>query len=367
MRQTDHSSYIDLPLLTAILMLCALSLVVLYSATGENLDPLIRRSIHTGFALVVLLVFTRISPSVLERWSPTAYSVGLGLLLIVVAVGVVGKGAQRWIDLGIRFQPAEMMKIVVPMMVAWSVARSTLPPNPFFIILSIFIVLIPTVLVILQPDLGTGLLISLAGIAVIFLAGIGWKLIISALLSLAGIIPAMWIFALHDYQRNRVITLFDPWADPLGSGYHIIQSIIAIGAGGIQGKGWLSGTQSQLEFIPEQRTDFIFSVYAEEFGLLGVIVLLLLYLFLVFRGLLIAFQARDTYSRLLAGGLAATFFFHVFVNIGMVSGILPVVGIPLPLMSYGGTSMVTLMIGFGILMSISRDSRYKKGETNELF
>ncbi len=358
MRQTDNPSYIDLPLLTVVLMLCALSLIVLYSATGESFDQLIRRSIHVGFALVVMLVFTRIPPSMLSRWSPNVYAVGLGLLFIVLTIGSIGKGAQRWIDLGIfQFQPAEMMKIAVPMMVAWTVARVTLPPNPIFIILSIFIVLIPTTLVILQPDLGTGLLIALAGIVVIFLAGIGWKLVVTVLLSLAVIVPAMWVFVLHDYQRSRVLTLFDPWADPLGVGYHIIQSIIAIGSGGVQGKGWLSGTQSQLEFIPEQRTDFIFAVYAEEFGLIGVIVLLMLYLFLVFRGLSIAFHARDTYSRLLAGGLSTTFFFYVFVNIGMVSGILPVVGIPLPLMSYGGTSMVTLMIGFGILMSIARDSR----------
>ncbi|WP_423906264.1 rod shape-determining protein RodA [Candidatus Spongiihabitans sp.] len=358
MRQTDNPSYIDLPLLTVVLMLCALSLIVLYSATGENLEQLVRRSIHVGFALAVMLVFTRIRTSILLRWSPNVYAVGLGLLFMVLAIGVIGKGAQRWIDLSVfRFQPAEMMKIAVPMMVAWTVARSTLPPNPLFIILSIFIVLIPTALVILQPDLGTGLLIALTGIMMIFLAGIGWKFIVTALLSLAVIVPAMWVFVLHDYQRSRVFTLFDPWADPLGVGYHIIQSIIAIGSGGVQGKGWLSGTQSQLEFIPEQRTDFIFAVYAEEFGLIGVIVLLMLYLFLVFRGLLIAFHARDTYSRLLAGGLSTTFFFYVFVNIGMVSGILPVVGIPLPLMSYGGTSMVTLMIGLGILMSIARDSK----------
>ena len=358
MRQTDNPSYIDLPLLTVVLMLCALSLIMLYSAGGENLDQIARRSMHAGFSLVVLLVFTRIPPALLARWSPHAYAVGLALLLIVLAVGVIGKGAQRWIDLSVfRFQPAEIMKIAVPMMVAWSVTRSTLPPNPLFIILSILIVLIPAVLVILQPDLGTGLLIALAGIAVIFLAGIGRKFIVTMLLSMAVIVPAMWVFVLHDYQRSRVLTLFDPWADPLGRGYHVIQSIIAIGSGGVQGKGWLAGTQSQLEFIPEQRTDFIFAVYAEEFGLIGVIVLLTLYLFLVFRGLLIAFHARDTYSRLLAGGISTTFFFYVFVNMGMVSGILPVVGIPLPLMSYGGTSMVTLMIGFGILMSIARDSR----------
>jgi rod shape determining protein RodA len=352
----------DFPLLSVILMLCAISMIVLYSAGGENLNQLTKHGIRGGFALILMVIFSRISPAVLSRWSPHVYVVGLSLLFIVLAVGIIGKGAQRWIDLGIfRFQPAEIMKIAVPMMVAWILTRSTLPPRPVFLVLSIFIVLIPTALVILQPDLGTGILIALAGIMVIFLAGVGWKLIIAVLIALAAIAPAMWVFVLHDYQRSRVFTLFDPWSDPLGAGYHIIQSIIAIGSGGLQGKGWLSGTQSQLEFIPERSTDFIFAVYAEEFGLIGVIVLMVLYLFLVFRGLLIAFYAKDTYSRLLAGGLSATFFFYVFVNIGMVSGILPVVGVPLPLMSYGGTSMVTLMIAFGILMSIARNKNFLSG------
>ncbi len=356
MSQTDNS-YLDLPLFAVILMLCALSLVVLYSAGGEDLNTIIKHAIRVSFALLLMFLFTRISPTTLSHWSPHVYLAGLGMLFIVLAVGIIGKGAQRWIDLGVfRFQPAEIMKIAVPMMVAWILTRSRLPPRPLFIVLSGVVVLIAVVLVILQPDLGTGLLIALAGSAVIFLAGIGWKLIVTVLCSLAIVIPVMWVFVLLDYQRSRVLTLFNPWSDPLGAGYHTIQSIIAIGSGGIPGKGWLSGTQSQLEFIPERRTDFIFAVYAEEFGLIGVIVLLLLYLFLVFRGLLIAFHARNTYSRLLAGGLSVTFFFYMFVNMGMVSGILPVVGIPLPLMSYGGTSMVTLMIGFGILMSIARDN-----------
>ncbi len=353
MRQTNYF-HIDLPLLSGILMLCALSLIVLYSAGGESTDALVKHAIRIGFALLLMCFFARIPALTLARWSLYVYLAGLILLLIVLVVGITGKGAQRWIDLSLfRFQPAEIMKIAVPMMIAWALTRSTLPPRPVFIILSVFIALIPTVLVILQPDLGTGLLIALAGIAVIFLAGIGWRLIVTMLLSLTVIVPVMWVFVLLDYQRSRVLTLLDPWRDPLGAGYHIIQSIIAIGSGGIPGKGWLSGSQSQLEFIPERRTDFIFAVYAEEFGFIGVMVLLTLYLFVVFRGLLIAFKAQDSYSRLLAGGLSMTFFFYVFVNIGMVSGILPVVGIPLPLISYGGTSMVTLMIGFGVLMSIS--------------
>ena len=287
------------------------------------------------------------------RWSPHVYAVGLILLLVVLTFGIIGKGAQRWIDLGIiRFQPSEIMKLGVPMMVAWVMTRSTLPPRAPFLVVSICVVMLPTVLVVLQPDLGTAILIALTGVIVIFLAGVSWKIILSVCLALGRRRAFLWFFVLHPYQQRRILTLFDPWADPLGAGYHTIQSIIAIGSGGVTGKGWLAGTQSQLEFIPERSTDFIFAVFAEEFGLFGVFVLLSLYLFVVIRGLIIAFYAQDTYSRLLAGSLSVTFFFYVFVNVGMVSGILPVVGVPLPLISYGGTSMVTLMIGFGMLMSI---------------
>ena len=219
------------------------------------------------------------------------------------------------------------------------------------------IVLLPTVLVVLQPDLGTAILIASTGVIVIFLAGVGWRLILSVTVALGAAAPLLWYFVLHPYQQRRILTLFDPWEDAKGAGYHTIQSMIAIGSGGVSGKGWLSGSQSQLEFIPERSTDFIFAVYAEEFGLIGILLLMTLYLFLVFRGLMIAFYAHDTYSRLLAGSLSVTFFFYVFVNIGMVSGILPVVGVPLPLISYGGTSMVTLMIGFGMLMSINSNKK----------
>ena len=362
MNRPERQSFIDIPLLTAILMVCGLSLIVLYSAGGEDMKLLTKHGIRVGFALVLMVMVSRISPSFLSRWSPYLYGVGLMLLLIVLAVGIIGKGAQRWIDLGIfRFQPAELMKIAVPMMVAWTLTRWTLPPRALTLILSIILVLLPTALVILQPDLGTAILIASTGLLVIFLAGVGWKLIISVLAVLGAIAPALWVLVLHDYQRRRVLTLFDPWADPLGAGYHTIQSIIAIGSGGIGGKGWLAGSQSQLEFIPERSTDFIFAVFAEEFGLLGVLVLLALYLFLVFKSLMIAFYASDTYSRLLAGSLSVTFFLYVFVNIGMVSGILPVVGVPLPLMSYGGTSIVTLMVAFGILMSIERHKNFLSG------
>ena len=349
---------LDMPLLTAILMLLSLSLVVIYSAGGESTALLTRQSFRIGFALCLMLFFSRVSPMSLMRWSPYVYGLGLLLLFIVLGFGIIGKGAQRWIDIGVfRFQPAEIMKLGVPMMVAWVMTRSTLPPRLPYLIVCVCIVLLPTVLVVLQPDLGTAILIASTGVIVIFLAGISWKLIAAVGLALGAVAPLLWFFVLHPYQQRRILTLFDPWADPLGAGYHTIQSIIAIGSGGVRGKGWLAGTQSQLEFIPERSTDFIFAVYAEEFGLVGVLVLLCLYLFLVLRGLMIAFYAHDTYSRLLAGALSVTFFFYVFVNIGMVSGILPVVGVPLPLISYGGTSMVTLMIGFGMLMSIHNSKK----------
>ena len=349
---------LDLPLFTAILMLLTLSLVVIFSAGGESTALLTRQSIRIGFALVLLLLFSRISPITLMRWSPYVYGFGLMLLFVVLGYGIIGKGAQRWIDIGFfRFQPAEIMKLAVPMMVAWVMTRSTLPPRIPYLIVCVCIVLLPAVLVVLQPDLGTAILIASTGIIVIFLAGISWKLITAVVVALGAAAPLLWFFVLHPYQQRRILTLFDPWEDPLGAGYHTIQSIIAIGSGGVSGKGWLAGTQSQLEFIPERSTDFIFAVYAEEFGLIGVLLLLGLYLFVVLRGLMIAFYAHDTYSRLLAGALSVTFFFYVFVNIGMVSGILPVVGVPLPLISYGGTSMVTLMIGFGMLMSIHNSKK----------
>lgn len=356
--RTEPTLTLDMPLVSAILMLLMLSLVVIYSAGGESLALLSRQSLRIGFALTLMVLFSRISPHTLMRWSPYIYGFGLALLFVVLGFGIIGKGAQRWLDLGVfRFQPAEIMKLAVPMMVAWVMTRSTLPPRLAYLIVSVCLVLLPTVLVLLQPDLGTAILIASTGLIVIFLAGISWKLILGVIVAFGAAAPLLWFFVLHSYQQRRILTLFDPWEDPLGAGYHTIQSIIAIGSGGVSGKGWLGGTQSQLEFIPERSTDFIFAVFAEEFGLLGVLLLICLYLFLVFRGLMIAFYAQDTYARLLAAALSTTFFFYVFVNIGMVSGILPVVGVPLPLISYGGTSMVTLMIGFGMLMSIHNDKR----------
>lgn len=348
----------DMPLLTAIVMLCAISMVVLYSASGENMQFLGKHSARMGFAFALMVVFAYIPPAMLTRWSPFLYGFGLLLLVAVLTAGIVGKGAQRWLDLQVlRFQPAEPMKLIVPMMVAWIMSRSPLPPSPMAIVLSAVVVLVPVALVILQPDLGTAILIFIAGAMVIFLAGVGWKLVVAVLISVSAAVPLLWVFMLHDYQRTRIITMFNPWADPLGAGYHTIQSVIAVGAGGLRGKGWLVGTQSHLDFIPERSTDFIFAVYAEEFGFLGVLVLLGLYLFIGLRGLLISFYAHDNYSRLLAGCLSITFFFYVFVNIGMAVGILPVVGVPLPLISHGGSAMATLMIALGILMSICRHKK----------
>lgn len=343
---------VDVPLLLGLLTLGGLSLVILYSAGNQNLDLLYKQGARLLLALAVMVAVARISPDTLTRWTPFIYAFGLGFLLLVLAVGIVGKGAQRWLDLGVvQFQPAEIMKLGVPMMVAWLLTRSPLPPRWRDLALALVIIGAPTALVILQPDLGTALLIAASGGLVILLAGVSWRLIGALAVAVAASGPLVWHF-LHEYQQRRILTLFDPWSDPLGAGYHTIQSIIAVGSGGLVGKGWLNGSQSHLEFIPERGTDFIFAVFAEEFGFYGGIAILALYLFVIGRGLYISFYAQDTFTRLVAGSLSLTFFLYVFVNIGMVSGILPVVGVPLPLISYGGTSMVTLMAGFGILMSV---------------
>lgn len=345
--------HLDKPLLILLLLCCGAGLFVLYSAGGENPQLLISQSIRLSVGFFVMLMLAQIAPETLMRWTPHLYAVGLLMLVAVLAFGIVGKGAQRWLDLGVfRFQPSELMKLAVPMMVAWILTRHPLPPRNRDLVVAFVVALLPGALIMLQPDLGTAILIVASGLVVIFLAGLEWRVIAGLLVMVMVAVPAMYWGLLHEYQRKRIQTLFDPWSDPLGAGYHTIQSMIAIGSGGLEGKGWLDGSQSQLEFIPERKTDFIFSVLAEEFGLIGFMVLMVLYLGIVFRGLYIAFYTQNTYSRLLAGSLSLTFFFYVFVNVGMVAGILPVVGVPLPLVSFGGTSMVTLMAGFGILMSV---------------
>jgi rod shape determining protein RodA len=299
-----------------------------------------------------MLAAAQIPPNFLRMWSPWLYLFGIVLLGFVLVSGDVGKGAQRWLDLGvIRFQPSEVMKLAVPMMVAWFLHRRALPPSLPELVVMVILIIVPTLMIAVQPDLGTSLLIASSGVIVILLAGLRVRII--ALLTLLGVgaAPVLWYF-MHDYQKQRVLTFLNPENDPLGSGYHIIQSKIAIGSGGVFGKGWLNGSQAQLEFLPERSTDFIFAVAGEEFGLLGLLFLLILYLFVVGRGLYIAVQGQDTFSRLIAGSISLTFFVYLFVNTGRVTGLLPVVGVPLPLVSYGGTSMVTLMAGFGILMSV---------------
>ncbi|MCY4312595.1 MAG: rod shape-determining protein RodA [Gammaproteobacteria bacterium] len=353
--QKSVLSTLDYPLLSGILLVCSLGLITLYSASGEDVDLLIKHVGRLIIAFMAMYIVSHIQVSTLSNMSLYLYLIGLVLLIAVLVFGSAGKGAQRWIDFGIfRFQPSEIMKIVVPMMVAWIMTHNSMMPRGAKIFLAVLSILVPCSLVILQPDLGTALLIAASGLVVVFLAGISWKTILA--LAAAGSLsaPLVWSMVLYDYQKQRILTMLDPWSDPLGAGYHAVQSMIAIGSGGIAGKGWLLGTQSRLEFIPERSTDFVFSVLGEEFGLGGFILLMLVYLLLVVRGFWIGISVEDTYSKLLAGGLSFTFFAYVFVNIGMVSGILPVVGVPLPFISYGGTSVVSLMIGFGILMSISQ-------------
>lgn len=345
--------HLDGPLLFGILIVSTFGLFVLYSAGGQNPDLLVRQAIRIGVAVVAMLIIAQIPPKILRMWAPWLFVIGIVLLALVLIIGEVGKGAQRWLDIGVlRFQPSELMKLAAPMAAAWYLHDRPLPPKfSETLVVAALAVALPAALIARQPDLGTALLIAASGMIVILLSGLSWRLILmSTVLALAAA-PLMW-FNMHDYQRQRVLTFLNPESDPLGSGYHIIQSKIAIGSGGVFGKGWLNGTQAQLEFLPERATDFIFAVLGEEFGLLGLCSLLLVYIFIVLRGLYIATQAQDTFGRLLAGSISLTFFFYVFVNTAMVTGLLPVVGVPLPLISAGGTSMVTLLAGFGILMSI---------------
>ena len=299
-----------------------------------------------------MVAIAQVPPVQLRRWSLPLWGLGVLMLVAVHLVGDIGKGAQRWLDLGVlRFQPSELLKLAVPMTVAWVLADRPLPPRLGRASAATLLMLVPVVLIAEQPDLGTAILVTAAGVMVLFVGGLSWRIILTIGAGAAALAPLLWHY-MRDYQRQRVLTFLDPTSDPLGTGYHIIQSQIAIGSGGLHGKGWLNGTQSHLEFLPERHTDFIFAVIGEEFGLIGILVLLSIYLFVIYRGLQIATQAPDAFGKLLAGGLSLVFFVYVFVNTGMVTGLLPVVGVPLPLISYGGTSMVTLMIGFGMLMAI---------------
>lgn len=350
--------HIDIPLFIGLFLVCAVSFIILFSAGGQDTGLLMRQAARIGVAFVLMIILAHINPNQFHRHSAILYIFGVILLIAVLVAGQVGKGAQRWLDLGFfRFQPSEMIKITTPMMIAWFLSGYTLPPKPKQFFIATLLILLPTLLIAKQPDLGTSLLVACSGAAVLFFAGLSWRFMILTSGVLMSLTPVLWHF-MHGYQKARILTFLNPEADPMGKGYHIIQSKIAIGSGGLHGKGWLGSTQAKLDFLPESSTDFIFAVFAEEFGLSGCLSLLALYLLIISRCLYIAVQAQDSYSRLLAGSLTFTFFVYVFVNIGMVIGILPVVGVPLPLISYGGTSMVTLLASFGILMSIHTHRKF---------
>ncbi|HCE39285.1 rod shape-determining protein RodA [Alloalcanivorax profundimaris] len=351
--------HLDAPLLAALLLLALGGLTVLYSAGGGSMEMVLRQALRLGGGLLVLLVLAQIPPRSYRFWAPMIYALGVVLLVLVVLIGTEAKGAARWLHIpGLgRFQPAEIMKLAVPAMVAWFFSERNLPPRLTDVLVALALIFLPVVLIAVQPDLGTSILIAAAGLVVLFMAGLSWRLIGLAVVALMIAAPLMYFFVLHDYQRSRVDTFLNPEADPRGAGWNIIQSKTAIGSGGVTGKGWLEGTQSRLDFLPESSTDFILAVLGEEFGLVGFLLLMTIYLVIVGRGFFISWQAQETFSRLLAAALTMTFFIYIFVNVGMVSGLLPVVGVPLPLVSYGGTSIVTLMASFGMLMSMHTHRR----------
>jgi rod shape determining protein RodA len=344
---------LDGPLTGVLAIIVCIGILVVYSASGQNLKMIEHHLANIAIAVVALVALARLAtPQYLRLFAPIAYLIGILLLLVVAVTGHIGKGAQRWLDIGfIRFQPSEIMKLAVPMMCAWYMHERPLPPTFKDLVAMSLMIAVPTALIVVQPDLGTALLIAASGLIVMLLAGMHFRIILVSLPLLAGAAWGAWHF-IHDYQRQRILTFLNPESDPLGAGYHIIQSQIAIGSGGIFGKGYMNGSQAQLEFLPERSTDFIFAVIGEEFGLLGQLLILGLYGVVIGRALYLAMQGQDTFSRLTGGAIALSFFVYVFVNSGMVSGILPVVGVPLPMISYGGTSMVTLLAGFGILMSL---------------
>ena len=352
---------IDPWLFYAMLIIYVMSLFLLYSADGQDIGRLESKTLHTviGFALIWLIARTK--PQTLAKFALPAYLLGVLMLVGVHFFGVTVNGSTRWLNLGIRIQPSEIMKIALPMMVAWYLQRNSGNLRWHHYLTATVIVMVPVFLILKQPDLGTATLIMASGLFVVFFAGLPWKVILAALVAAVAALPLMWNYVMHDYQKTRVLTLLDPTKDPLGDGYHIIQSMIAIGSGGVWGKGWLNGTQTHLDYIPESTTDFIFAVYGEEFGLTGNLLLLAVYLIILARGLYIAAQAPNLYSRTLAGALTMTFFCYAFVNMGMVSGILPVVGVPLPLVSYGGTATLSIMTILALLMGIANQKKDNKG------
>lgn len=361
-RSLAERLHLDMPLVLGLALLGLIGMVTLYSAGGQDMTVVMRQGMRMLLAFGLMFLIAQCPPGLLARWSLPMYAAGLLLLTLVLVIGEIGKGAQRWLDLGvIRFQPSEIMKLAVPMVVAWLLSQRDLPPSLARVCAAVALIMVPVLMIAKQPDLGTAVLVAAAGFAVLFVGGLGWRLIGFIGLAGATCAPAVW-YMLHDYQRRRVHTFLDPERDPLGAGYHIIQSKIAIGSGGMYGKGWLNGTQSHLDFLPERSTDFIFAVFCEEFGFMGVMLLLTVYGLVVARGLYLALYSQQVYGRLLGCGIVLTFFVYMFVNMGMVVGQLPVVGVPLPLISHGGTSLVTLMAGFGILMSVHSHRRLLSGK-----
>ena len=344
--------HIDIPLALALLCLTLFGFIILYSASNQSFALVEQQALHILIAVIIMLVFAQIPPRSYCRWAPIIYALGIILLMGVMLMGHMGKGAQRWLGVGaFKFQPSEIMKLAIPMMLSYVLSKAKLPPQLKLIALCGLLLAVPVLLTAKEPDLGTAIVLALTGCFVLFLTGLSWRFIGITLLATASLMPILW-YGMHDYQRLRILTFLNPERDPLGAGYHIIQSKIAIGSGGLFGKGWLQGPQSHLQFLPEHTTDFIFAVCGEELGLFGVMILLSIYFVIIARGFYITLHAQDTFSRLLAGSITLMLFLSVFINIGMVVGILPVVGIPLPLVSYGGTSVVTVFVSFGILMSI---------------
>lgn len=358
--RSDEKNVLELDyfLIVILLSLCFVGILIIYSATGQDTFFVKRQLLFIAFGFVLMCIMANLSPRVWDRWALFLYAVGIVSLGMVLAFGVEANGAKRWLNLGFtRLQPSELMKVAVPLMISSYISRNSIPPTFKTILVSIMLILLPVLLVINQPDLGTALLIFISGLIVLFLSGIGRSYIISGFILALAAIPSLWLFVMRDYQKQRVLTMFNPEQDKLGAGWNIIQSTTAIGSGGWYGKGWMNGTQSQLNFLPESHTDFIIAVLAEEFGLVGVMVLNCLYLLLVGRCISISMNSESMFGRLLAASIGLTLFVFVLVNLAMVSGVLPVVGAPLPFISYGGTAIVTLFAGFGILMCISNESK----------
>jgi rod shape determining protein RodA len=349
---------LDGPLTGLLALIVCMGVIVVYSASGQNVRMVEHHLANIAIAIATMLALARLAtPQYLRLLAPVAYAIGVVLLIVVAITGHIGKGAQRWLDVGfMRFQPSEIMKLAVPMICAWYMHERPLPPTFRDLVIMGLLIAVPTTMIVMQPDLGTALLIAASGLIVMLLAGMSVIIILASIPILGGAAWAGW-HVIHEYQRQRILTFLNPQNDPLGAGYHIIQSQIAIGSGGVFGKGYMNGSQAQLEFLPERSTDFIFAVIGEEFGLLGQLLLITLYGVVIARALYLAMQGQDTFARLTGGSIALSFFVYAFVNSGMVSGILPVVGVPLPLISYGGTSMVTLLAGFGILMSLHSHRR----------